>query len=189
LSWSINISNYAVFAEAGNDCEVKFDGSSLFSSEWHKGNPKAETRMKPEIRNPSRSTLRSSARANSDLGRRPTEDGAASKRRARVGPTSRSCGWSRWTCLPLRASNFGFLSDFGLRISTFGHELVPLQLARNRFDRGNCPTASYMSFNFGKSWESTNPTGSLFELTTIRSSMSRLSKIAKASAARASSRT
>jgi hypothetical protein len=90
---------------------------AVFSGMGHEGNPKAENRKKPEIRNPSRSTLRSSARANSDLGRRATEDGSASERRARVGPTSRSCGRSRWTGPPLRASNFGFLSDFGLRIS------------------------------------------------------------------------
>src|SRR3979409_2386679 len=53
--------------------------------------PKPEIRKKPEIRNPSRPTLRSSTRADSDLGRRDTEDGAAFERRARVSATSRSC--------------------------------------------------------------------------------------------------
>jgi hypothetical protein len=43
--------------------------------------PKSEIRKKPEIRNPSRSTLCRSARADSDLGRDVTEDESAFERR------------------------------------------------------------------------------------------------------------
>src|SRR5208283_894713 len=46
----------------------------------------------------------------------------------------------------------------------------------------------YMIFNFGKSCESTRPTGSCFTLTTIKSSMFRSLKILNASTASASSR-
>jgi len=38
---------------------------------------------------------------------------------------------------PLRPSAFGFLSDF-FRISSFGHELVPLKIARSRHSRHFC---------------------------------------------------
>src|SRR6185369_10932642 len=76
-------------------------------------------------------TLRGSARADSDLGRCATKNGSACERRARVSATSRGCGWRPLNCRP-SGFGLGFLSDFGLRISSFGHELVPLKAARNR---------------------------------------------------------
>ena len=57
--------------------------------------------------------------------------------------------------------------------------IFPSSSSRNTYPK------NYIIFNFGKSCESTRPTGSFFELTTIKSSMFRSLKIFKASTASA----
>src|SRR2546426_3545179 len=81
--------------------------------------PKPEIRKKPEIRNPSRSILRSIARADSDLGRRATEDGSAFERRAPACEESEL----RLLAAELAPSGFGLRISFGFRASDF--ELWP----------------------------------------------------------------
>ena len=82
--------------------------------------PKPEIRKKPEIRNPSRSTLRSSARGDSDLGRRATEDGSASEGRV---PREYDEPELRLELLHWPPSGFGIRISFGFRASDF--ELWP----------------------------------------------------------------
>jgi hypothetical protein len=82
---------------------------SVFSGMGHEENPKAETRNPKEVRNPK----------SEPVGLR--EAG------------SRECDEPELRLGPLRASAVGFLSDFGLRISGFGHELVPLKIAEASF--------------------------------------------------------
>ena len=88
--------------------------------------PKPEIRKKPEIRNPSRSTLRSSARADGDLGRRATEDGAASE----GGSRERDQPELRLESLNWPPSGFG-PSDF-FRISAFGFRALAMSLFHSK---------------------------------------------------------
>jgi hypothetical protein len=92
---------------------------SVFSGMGHEENPKAETRNPKEVRNPK----------SEPVGLR--EAG------------SRECDEPELRLGPLRASAVGFLSDFGLRNSSFDHELVPLKVARNQEDGQSCSPAEF----------------------------------------------
>jgi hypothetical protein len=104
--------------------------------------PKSEIRKKPETRNPSQSTLRRSARADSDLGPPATGEGAAFEKRERCPtlagtvfiPTYSLLGEElAWLNGP--PSVFGLRISFGFRASDFGlcHKFVSTQNSEEPF--------------------------------------------------------